>query len=298
MKNNQPIVPSDRVVPSMKGNKVHLLTIKQVTPSDAGYYSVRATVGGQTSTSDAQVVVEVAPTFVKIPETVVVVDGQDCEINVEISGLPPPTVKWSRFAEDLVTNAKYKVVADGNRHQLRISHATAEDAGEYQILCTNNLGRLTGRIDVRISSPPVIMTPLKDTLIPLRRIARLETQIHAFPEPKIVWSKDAIPIDFSLQPTRIIAEDRRGVYSLVIKNVQLEDAGFYVCSSQNAFGSTKTSATLTVEVAPVFLQKLEKMDGVENCDIDIRIQVAGYPKPKLEFQFNHKPLELKGRFVD
>ncbi|CAF5087049.1 unnamed protein product, partial [Rotaria sp. Silwood1] len=88
MKNNQPIEKSDRIVQSIKGNKVHVLTIKQAVPSDAGYYSVRATLGTETSISDAQVVVEVAPTFVKLPETVTVVDGQDCEIDIEVFGLP------------------------------------------------------------------------------------------------------------------------------------------------------------------------------------------------------------------
>ena len=295
MKNNQPIGKSDRIVPSTKGNKVHVLTIKQAVPSDAGYYSIKATVGDETSVSDAQVIIEVAPTFVKLPETVTVVDGQDCEINVEVSGLPPPNVKWSYLAEDLTSNAKYKVTSDGTHHQLRIHHATAKDAGEYQIICANNLGRITGKINVRISSPPVIVQPLKDLFIPLKRIARLETQIHAFPEPKIVWSKDALPIDFNFTPGKINAEERRGTYSLSIKNVQLDDGGFYVCTATNPHGTTKTSATLTVEVAPVFLQKLEKLEGVENCDIDIRFQVAGYPKPKLDFSFNQRPFDLKGR---
>ncbi|CAF5117425.1 unnamed protein product, partial [Rotaria socialis] len=80
-----------------------------------------------------------------------VVDGQDCDIHVEISGLPPPQIKWSYLAEDLVTNAKYNIKSDGNHYQLRIHHATAKDAGEYQIICSNNLGRITGKINVRIS---------------------------------------------------------------------------------------------------------------------------------------------------
>ncbi len=57
----------------------------------------------------------------------------------------------------------------------------------------------------------------------------------------------------------------------------------------------KTSATLTIEMAPVFINKLEKLEGVENCDIDIRVQVAGYPKPKLDFSFNQSAIDLKGR---
>ncbi len=296
MKNNQPIPKSDRIVPSVKGNKVHVLSIKQAIPSDAGYYSVKAILGNETSVSDAQVIIEVAPTFVKLPETVTVVDGQDCEIYVEVTGLPPPNVTWSRLAEDLTTNAKYKISSDGTHQQLRIQHATSQDAGEYQVICSNNLGRITGKINVRISSPPVIIQPLKDLLIPIKRIARIETQIYAFPEPKITWSKDALPIDFNLTPGKIKAEEARGIYSLIIKNVQLDDGGFYVCTAQNPFGTTKTSATLTIEVAPVFLEKLEKLEGVENCEIDIRFQVAGYPKPKLDFSFNQKPLELKGRY--
>ena len=295
MKDNQPIAQSDRMVLSVKGNKVHVLTIKQALPSDAGYYSVKATLNSDTSTCDAQVHVEVPPTIVKIPETISLVDGQDCEINVEVAGMPHPTVQWSHLAVDISTDAKYKVTSDGNRHQLRIQHATAQDAGDYQILCTNNLGRVTGKFVILISSPPIIIEPLKDLFVPIKRTARLETTIEAQPEAKAIWSKDAIPIDFSLYAGRIVAEDRRGFYSLAIKNIQLEDGGFYVCTAQNPLGTVKTSATVTIEMAPVFLQKLEKLEGVENCDIDIRVQVAGYPKPKMELAFNQRPIDLQGR---
>jgi hemicentin len=296
MKDNQPIIKSDRIIPSIKGNKVHVLTIKQALATDAGYYSIKATLGNETSTSDAQVMVEVPPTIVKIPDILTVVDGQDCEINIQVAGAPLPIVTWSHLAEDLTSNSKYKITADGNQHQLRIQRATAQDAGDYQVLCTNNLGRATGKITIRISAPPSIVEPLKDLFIPIKRTARLEAQIHAFPEATAVWSKDSVPIDFSLYSGRITAEEKRGIYSLVIKNIQLDDGGFYVCTAQNAFGQVKTSATLTIEMAPVFLQKLEKLEGVENCDIDIRVQVVGYPKPKLEFSFNQNPITFAGRY--
>jgi hypothetical protein len=295
LKDNQPIIKSDRIIPSMKGNKVHVLTIKQALASDAGYYSIKASLGNETSTSDAQVLVEVPPTIIKIPETITVVDGQDCEINIEVTGLPSPIVKWSHLAVDITANSKYKITSNGNNHQLRIQHATVQDAGEYQVICSNNVGRTTGKITVRISAPPNIVEPLKDLFIAIKRTARLETQIQAFPEAKAIWSKDAIPIDFSLYSGRITAEEKRGVYSLTIKNIQLDDGGFYVCTAQNPLGQVKTSATLTIEMAPVFLQKLEKLEGVENCDIDIRLQVVGYPKPKLDFSFNQNSIDLKGR---
>ena len=295
MKDNQPISKSDRIDLSVKGNKVHVLTIKQALATDAGYYSIKASSGNETSTSDAQVLVHVPPAITKIPDTLTVVDGQDCEINIEVVGSPSPNVKWSHLAVDLANSSKHKITSDGNRHQLRIQHATAQDAGEYQVLCTNILGRATGKITIRISSPPNIVEPLKDLFIPIKRTARLETQIDAYPEAKAVWSKDAVPIDFSLYSGRIAAEEKRGVYSLVIKNIQLEDGGFYVCTAQNPFGQVKTSATLTIEMAPVFINKLEKLEGVENCDIDIRVQVVGYPKPKLDFSFNQSAIDLKGR---
>ena len=295
MKDNQPIKKSDRIVPTIKGNKVHVLTVKQAVADDAGYYSIKATLGNETSTSDAQVLVEVPPTIIRIPETISVVDGQDCEINIEVAGLPSPTVKWSYLAEDISSNARYKITANGTQHQLIIQHATAQDAGDYQIICTNNLGRIMGKVTVKISSPPIITEPLKDLFIPIKRTARLETQIQGFPEAKAIWSKDSIPIDLSSTGGRITAEEKRGIYALVIKNIQLDDGGFYVCTAQNALGTVKTSATLTIEMAPVFLQKLEKLEGVENCDIDIRVQVAGYPKPKLDFSFNQRSIDLKGR---
>ena len=87
MKDNKPLVKSDHIVPSVKGNKVHVLSIKQATPADAGYYSIRATLGNESTVSDAQVIVEVPPSFVKIPEILTVLDGQDVEINIEVAGL-------------------------------------------------------------------------------------------------------------------------------------------------------------------------------------------------------------------
>ncbi|CAF4411465.1 unnamed protein product, partial [Rotaria socialis] len=297
MKDNQPIVKSDRITPSVKGNKVHVLTIKQALPSDTGYYSIKATLGNEVSTSDAQVLVEIPPTIVKIPDAITIVDGQDCEIDIEVTGLPSPIIKWSHLAQDLKTNAKYKITSDGNHHQLRIQRATVDDAGEYQVMCSNNIGRTTGKITVQISSPPAVVEPLKDLFVPIKRSARLETHIYAFPVAKATWSKNAIPIDFSLYGARIVAEEKRGIYSLVIKNIQLDDGGFYVCTAQNSFGQVKTSATLTIEMAPIFLHKLDKLEGVENCDIDIRVQVAGYPKPKIDFAFNQNTLDLRGRYA-
>ena len=295
MKDNKPITESDRIVPLVKGNKTHILRIKQALPSDVGYYSVQATLGNERSTSDAQVLVQVPPTIVNVPVSVSAVDGQDCEMSIEVDGLPSPVVKWSRLAEDLTTNSKYTIKSDGNHHQLRILRATAQDAGDYQVVCSNSVGRVSEKITVHISSPPNILEPLKDLFVPIKRTARLETKIDAFPEARVVWSKDAIPIDFSIHSGRITAEVKRGVYSLVIKNTQLDDGGFYVCTAQNSLGHVKTSATLMIEMAPVFLHKLEKLEGVENCDIDIRVKVAGYPKPKLDFAFNQNHLDLKGR---
>ncbi|CAF1491714.1 unnamed protein product, partial [Adineta ricciae] len=296
MKDNQPIVQSDRVVISKKGSKMHLLSVKQALPSDAGYYSVKAKLGPISSLTDAQVFVAVPPIISKIPDTINVVEGQDCEIHIEVTGAPSPTVKWSFMANDLSPSSKYDITSDGNQHRLLIRHATGKDAGEYQVACTNSVGRASGKSNVCISSPPVVVEPLKDLFIPIKRTARLETQIQASPEAKAVWSKNAIPIDFSSYGGRLVAEDKRGLYSLVIKNIQLEDGGFYVCTAQNPLGQVKTSATLTIEMAPVFLQKLEKLEGVENCDIDIRVQIAGYPRPKVEFSFNQRPLDLQGRY--
>ncbi|CAF3260192.1 unnamed protein product, partial [Rotaria sp. Silwood2] len=181
MKNNQSIASSDRIVLSIKGNKVHSLTIKQVVPSDAGYYTVKVILDNGTSVSNAQAIVEIVSTFVKLLQIITIVDGQDYEIDIEI-------------------------ISNGNHHQLHIYHVTAQDADEYQVVCLNNLGHL---------------------LVSIKRTARLDTQIHAFSKPKIIWSKDAIPIDFSLYSRRINAEQRQGTYALTIKNLQLDDKGFY-----------------------------------------------------------------------
>lgn len=75
--------------------------------------------------------------------------------------------------------------------------------------------------------------------------AILECSANGSPQPMISWSKngEAILISNDSEP-RHQFKDNGGL--LIIKNVQLEDAGRYECLISNAIGSARDSSYLSV----------------------------------------------------
>ena len=59
-----------------------------------------------------------------------------------------------------------------------------------------------------------------------------------------------------------------GVYQLTIKNSNLNDTGTYICRAANEIGKTECSAELSIEKAPEFTKKLEKLVAAEQCEAE------------------------------
>lgn len=74
--------------------------------------------------------------------------------------------------------------------------------------------------------------------------AILECTANGSPQPMISWNKDDIVITNTSDNSRYQFKDDGAL--LIIKNVQLEDAGRYECLISNAIGSARDSSYLTV----------------------------------------------------
>lgn len=66
-----------------------------------------------------------APQFTKRLEAKVYKTGSDVALEVEVSGLPQPEVKWLRNENDLKVSNRYRIQSSGNKHTLtmRVSYA-------------------------------------------------------------------------------------------------------------------------------------------------------------------------------
>ena len=143
------------VVDSMSDGR-HTLTIKECDAKDKGRYKcVASNVVGKAVCSAGLTVKEqlIPPKFSDQPsETPMVIDeGGDVTLQVEVDGKPSPSVKWYKDDKPISrTSSKYKTDVQGNKHTLTIVAATPDDSGTYQCKATSPAGTATRDFNVNI----------------------------------------------------------------------------------------------------------------------------------------------------
>lgn len=73
---------------------------------------------------------------------------------------------------------------------LVIEKTSLEDAGEYEVVVSNELGKVTGKIEVEVKpapSAPTFITPLRDSKVVEGFPAKLQFKLSGFPLPDIQW---------------------------------------------------------------------------------------------------------------
>uniref|UniRef100_A0A1B0CIV6 Ig-like domain-containing protein n=2 Tax=Lutzomyia longipalpis TaxID=7200 RepID=A0A1B0CIV6_LUTLO len=128
-KNGEPIENDAHINVTYNYNKV-TIQLNNVSVSDAGRYICTANNAAGTSTSVADLT-----QIAKLGERVI--------MDVEITGLPEPTVTW--YKDDLPLNeaslSQHKVQKMGNCYKLIIEKASLTDAGKYMVSAVNPGGK-------------------------------------------------------------------------------------------------------------------------------------------------------------
>ncbi|GCC29195.1 hypothetical protein chiPu_0007632 [Chiloscyllium punctatum] len=92
---------------------------------------------------------------------------------------------------------------------------------------------------------PAFTLPPRNLRIPTGGTARFDGKVRGHPEPHVTWYKNG-----QLVPKNdryITEQNTRGTFSLVIKQVQKDDAGKYTCETANVAGNRQVTVELTVQ---------------------------------------------------
>lgn len=129
--------------------------------------------------------------------------------------------------------------------------------------------------------------------------ARFDAHVDAIPEPTIDWYKNGelIPDEGRFVHIDAVKEE---VFTLVIENTQLDDAGEYTCIAINEVDEVSCTAVLTVkpkEIAPDFTKEPETstFDVNTGKDVTLDLKVSGKPEPEVEWFKDDKPLKKNKR---
>ncbi|XP_035527011.1 obscurin isoform X40 [Morone saxatilis] len=247
--NGQTITNGGRFKITSKGRK-YMLTIKDVTPADAGevVFNIKDLSSKTTLTVEGK-----ASSVSKGLQNVSVDQGEDAVFTCEVTQASS-TVKWSKESKAIKKSQKYDISQEDKVMKLIIHNVSAQDSGEYSC---EVVGGATTKAKLEIKEPIHKFTKtLKDSEAVEKSSVTLNCETAQTPST-VIWLKGHTELKAG---GRYEMSQKEGVITLTIKHLEEKDTDIYTCD----VGTAKSMAKVTVNAAPVLFKKeLESQEAIE-----------------------------------
>ncbi|XP_048363866.1 myomesin-1 isoform X2 [Sphaerodactylus townsendi] len=100
--------------------------------------------------------------------------------------------------------------------------------------------------DSLLHAPEFVIKPRSHTIWEKQNI-KLHCTVTGWPEPRLTWYKNHVPIDVHAHPGKYVIESRYGMHSLEINKCDFEDTAQYRASAMNVKGELSAYASLVVK---------------------------------------------------
>ncbi|XP_041377591.1 basement membrane-specific heparan sulfate proteoglycan core protein-like isoform X3 [Gigantopelta aegis] len=248
-----------------------ILEIRQVTPADAGQYRCIATNNAGSSEGFAVLEISVPPTADVTPKNEVRQVGQTIELRCEVTGTPPPEIRWTRESGEMPQQINIR------NGILTIYNVAEVDAGRYICTATNEAGSTRDYTFLRVSAAPGIGTGVQKgkQIVDVGDRVDFECIVSGTPRPTVHWSK----LEGQLPASAVIGE---GI--LIIPEVHPEDAGTYRCTATNEAGSVQSQVELFVRARPVVSVPQDINTAALGGPATLSCDATGYPQPSITWK--------------
>ncbi len=100
------------------------------------------------------------PNFIQRLQSVTVRQGSQVRLDVRVTGIPAPVVKFYREGAEIQSSADFQIVQDGDLYSLLIAEAFPEDSGTYSVGASNSSGRTTSTAELLVQGLISILNKL------------------------------------------------------------------------------------------------------------------------------------------
>ncbi|NWV01320.1 MYOM1 protein, partial [Upupa epops] len=100
--------------------------------------------------------------------------------------------------------------------------------------------------DKLLHAPEFVIEPRSHTVWEKENV-KFRCSVAGWPEPRVTWYKNNVPIDDQAHPGKYIIESRYGLHSLEISNCDFDDTAQYRASAMNVKGEISVYASLVVK---------------------------------------------------
>ncbi|KAM3929260.1 obscurin, partial [Leptodactylus fuscus] len=236
---------------------VRELLIHNLRLEDTGEYSCDS---GDQETTACLTVTALPIVFVKPLKNTVVEDGVTVTLRCETSK-PNVPVEWRKGTVAIFPCAKYEMKQDGAVAELVVYDAEAEDAAEYT--CDSGDQQTTCTVKVNVLQ---FVKNLQNVEAEEGGTAHLRCEVSA-KMASVEWWKGGE----KLQANHKYEMRQDGaVRELIIKNLELEDAGEYTCTARSKRSSASLSVTelnVTIVHGLKDLSVVAGEDAIFRCDV-------------------------------
>ncbi|CAL1297366.1 unnamed protein product [Larinioides sclopetarius] len=251
VKDGKPLRQSSRTNMSVSPDGTAELSIADMTHDDAGVYKIVATNDKGQTASESSVGVAFRPKttkpFVGQLHPLDAVVGKPIVLEAKVTGNPQPKIEWFKNDNKLESGPHVNLSEGENKAVLTIEKAELNDAGEYKLTATNELGEDSSSSPVKVSEPgkkPSIVKELKAGKVLEGEEAKLQVVVSGQPMPTIAWMHNGKNVLEGQHSTASI--DENGVATLTIHEVKCEDGGLYTVIATNKHGKASSEAPIIV----------------------------------------------------
>lgn len=228
-------------------------------------------------------------------------------------------VTWYCGVRQLEASDKYEIEYEDGLAVITINKVTRADDGTYRCKIVNEYGedsayaelfvngvrsyrdfftsrvvkKTKRRVDTArmLQKPPEFTLPLVNQTAYIGEDLRFGVTITVHPEPRVIWHKSGQKLIPGHDDRKYTFISDKGLYQLIIHNLDEEDDAEYSVVARNRFGEDSCKARLTViprpkpadlTLRPMFKRLLANVECKEGQNVRFEIRVSGRPMLKWE----------------
>ncbi|KAM5136393.1 myomesin-1 isoform 1-T1 [Callospermophilus lateralis] len=140
--------------------------------------------------------------------------------------------------------------------------------------------------DHLLHAPEFIIKPRSHTVWEKENV-KLHCSVAGWPEPRVTWYKNQVPINVHANPGKYIIESRYGMHTLEINTCDFEDTAQYRASAMNVKGELSAYASVVVKRYKGEFDETRFHAGASTMPLSFAVTPYGYAS-KFEIHFDDK----------
>lgn len=231
------VVSADPRVSVEKHSGINILNIRDIGEQDAGEYVCQISIPNDILSVQHSLNVLVPPTVVATPPEghIRVKEGEEVNLQCEVSGNPLPSVVWSK-QDGILPQSAHKTCPKDSCLTLASVHR--DDSGVYTCSADNGVGQPdTASITLTVEYSPMIKVDEENIPSGPGNRVSINCQVSGEPTPSVNWFFADRQIHASAPEISI--KQTFGTHTLVLNDVTNASFGNYSCVARNNLGTYK-----------------------------------------------------------